>query len=204
MQSSFGKPSLLLVFLWLTAQEIVIWGWSMRWLINWFEGMKLEILERSGHIEGWQPTSLTPQHARICSSCSQGSVTEHNSHTWHKKEKVCHILASEPQKSGQRERRDLCHDPSRTACHTQEIPTPFMDFPCPLTLTNKAVCTQIPHEREGVKLISTSQEMVLLVGFIQPLKFVPKETSATFRSFYSFLFKFQVESFNITYWWVWG
>lgn len=52
--------------------------------------MKLEILERSGHIEGWQPTSLTPQHTRICSPCSQGSVTEHNSQTWHKKGKVSH------------------------------------------------------------------------------------------------------------------
>lgn len=141
--------------------------------------MKLEILERSGHIEGWQPTSLTPQHTKICSHWSQGSVTEHNSQTWHKKGKECHILGSDPQKPGQRERSDLCHDPSRTACHRQEISSPVMEFPCPLTLTNKAVCTQRPHEREGVKLISTSQEMVLLVPFIHPLQFVPEETSAT-------------------------
>lgn len=63
--------------------------------------MMLEILERSGHIEGQQPASLTPRHTRIRSPCSQGSVTEHSSQTWHKKGKECHILGSEPQKKNQ-------------------------------------------------------------------------------------------------------
>lgn len=37
----------------------------------------------------------------------------------------CHILGSQPLKSGERERQDLCSDPSRTACHTPEIPSPL-------------------------------------------------------------------------------
>lgn len=109
--------------------------------------MKLEILERSGHIEGWQPTSLTPQHTRICSPCSEGSVTKHNSQTWHKKEKECHILGLEPQKSSQREKRNLCHDPSRTACHTQEIPSLLHGFPLPFD-TYKQSCLYTKTTRE--------------------------------------------------------
>lgn len=80
-----------------------------------------------------------------------------------RKEKSVTFLDQSLKNQVERERRDLCHDPSRTACHTQEIPSPFLDFPCPLTLTNKAVCAQSPHEREGVKIVSTSQEKVLLL-----------------------------------------
>lgn len=166
--------------------------------------MMLEILERSGHIKGKQPASLTPRHTRIRSPCSQGSVTEHSSQTWHKKGKECHILGSEPQKKKIRSKRKAWSLPwpkQDSLSHTGNT-FPLMDFPCPLTLANKAVCTRWPHEREGVKLISTSQEMVLLMWFIQLLQLVPEETLVTFRGFHAFSFKFQVESFNIPYQWV--
>lgn len=147
MQSSFGKPSLLLVSLWLPAQEVVIWGWSMRWLINWFEGMKLEILERSGHMEGWQPTSLTPQHARICSSCSQGSVTEHNSHTTQERESVSHSCIRASKIRSKRKAWSLPWPKQDSLSHIGNI-HPLYGFPLPFdTYKQSSLYTNTTWER---------------------------------------------------------
>lgn len=113
--------------------------------------MMLEILERSGHIKGWQPASLPPQHTRIRSPCSQESVTEHNSQTWHKNRKECHILGSEPQNFRSKRKAWSLPWPEQDSLPHTGNTSPLMDFPCPLTLANKAVRTQRPHEREGVK-----------------------------------------------------
>jgi len=130
--------------------------------------MKLEILGRSGHIEGCQLTSPMPQHARICSPCSQGSVIESNSQTRQERERVSYSWIRASKIRSKRKKWSLQWLKQDCLSHTGNTFPLFMDFPCPLTLTNKAVCTRNPHEREGVKLISTSQEKVLLVQFIQP------------------------------------
>lgn len=172
----------------------------MRWLIWGYEARSTgEVRTHWGMAANKSHTSackdMFPLLSRKCHWTQQPHMTQ-------ERESVSHFWIRASKIRSKRKAWSLPWPKQDSLSHTGNT-CPLYGFPLPFD-TYKAVCTQIPHEREGVKLISTSQEMVLLVGFIQPLKFVPKETSATFRSFYSFLFKFQVESFHITYWWVWG
>lgn len=111
-----------------TAQEGVMWGGSMRWLINCFGGMKLEILKKSGHgsqqvshlnTQGYAPPALKEVSLNTTARCG----TRELSHSW--------IRAS--QIRSKRGAISALIQAEQPVTHRKYLPC--YGFPCPLTFT---------------------------------------------------------------------